>query len=441
MSIKFKINVKGLLASVTPAAIVATTGALKDFASTEHLSLEATTDCLFVTANGGRLSSRIPVHYESNGIVTDYAFQESGSVTVKAKDLIDVLESFHATEILTIETCSGEKPELSNDASEEERASLERFTGIELKLSPASDPEQMQTLPILSVPVQIQEVKGAVQKSVVMSRAAFCRGASRILFARGFEEKRDKFQYWKLLTINNITHFVASSGPRLAEAMLRGQGVADAADIDEILIPADQTVTMLKVLGETNYPTVTIKKMEGKLVFEAESLKIVCVGLNPDVQWPNEQKFLNRTNLYRFTVPIDELGLAIKGMVATNSDEIKKYDPVHTVTLKFDTEKKIVSFFSDRSTKKALRKVKLADVWTSGDQDNEASIKVVVNYLDEVVKHSEKSKYVQFEMIGYKMPLLVRYTNDEHVVQDPVYSPNPNYSGEETFTMMISNLA
>ena len=71
MPINFKINVKGLLAGVEPAAVVASTSVKKDYPSANHVSLEATPECLYANANGGRVSIRNPIPYEG-AFCTDY---------------------------------------------------------------------------------------------------------------------------------------------------------------------------------------------------------------------------------------------------------------------------------------------------------------------------------------------------------------------------------
>ena len=440
MPIHFKINVKGLLAGVAPAAVVASTSVKKECPSANHVSLEATQECLFVNANGGRVSIRNPIPYETT-FVTDYFFKESGSVTVRAADLNSVLDSFNADEVLVVEVGEGEKPPLADDAKEEDRKAWELITGQVLRLVPQSDPEQYQTLPILSIPISVQSVDGAAEQQVTLPRTAFTRALSRILFARGVEEKREKFMYWKLHAEGQTTRFIAGPGGMFAIDDLRGPNITDCKEPTDLLIPNEPSDVVQKVFADSAYPNVTIKHFGNRLSFEAENLRVVCVGLNPNIQWPDENLILSRTNLYKFTIAAADLDLAVKGIVATNSDEAKKRDPVHAVKLSFDVEKKLLSLFSDRSTKKALRKVKVADAWVADNQPNEVVFKCNVKFIADAVKNAEKSTHVQFELISHQMPMIIRFGVGEHVQHQQAWTINGNINAEESFTMLVARIA
>lgn len=436
----FKINVKGLLAGVEPAAIVASTSIKKDCQSANHVALDPTPECLYVNANGGRVSIRNPIPFETT-YCTDYFFREGGSVTVRANDLVNVLGSFNPDEVLQVEVEEGQKPDLPNDAKDDEKAAWAMLTGKELRLIPQSDPDQYQTLPILGIPIAAQIVDGTPDQVVTLPRLAFTRAVNRILFARGDEEKREKFLYWKLHAEGQQARFIAGTGGMFGIDDIRGSNISDATEGIDLLIPNQPSDVVQKVFSDCSYPNVTIKHFGNRVAFEAENLCLVCVGLNPNIVWPDENAILGRTNLYKFVVPVTELDLAVKGIVATNSDEAKKRDPIHAVKLSFDVEKKLLSLFSDRSTKKALRKVKLSGVWVSENQPSEVHFKCNVKFIAEAVKNAEKGSHVQFELVSHQLPMIMRFGGGDQVQHQQPWTTNTTINAEESFTMLCARIA
>ena len=254
-------------------------------------------------------------------------------------DLNSVLESFSPTEILSVEVGEGQKPELPPDAKEDDKKAWELLSGQELRLIPQSDPDQYQTLPILSIPITVQSVDGTPEQQLTIPRTTFTRAVSRVLFARGFEEKREKFMYWKLHADGQVARFVAGTGGVFAIDDLRGASLTDSKQPLDLLIPNEPSDVIAKVFADCAYPTVTIKHFGNRLSFEAENLRVVCVGLNANIQWVDEDLIMKRRNLYQFAIPVAALDLAVKGMVATNNDEAKKRDPVHVVNLSLTRRK------------------------------------------------------------------------------------------------------
>lgn len=439
MSIQFKISVKGLLEGIAPAVAVATTNPSKECKSAFHVSLEATEEYLFANANGGRISVRNPIPYITT-YCTEYKFVSGGSVTLRAADLLSVLQSFDKNEILTVEAVEGEKPPLPDDAKDEDKEFWEMLSGVNLRFSPASDPEQHQTLPILNLKIEVQPPDQKPASTVILSRPAMCRAMSRILFAGGFEERREKYLYWKLHSEKGYVRYIAGSGSRFADTDQFGDGITNAKEPLDMLLPVEQSRVVLKVLNDSTANNVSLKHYGTKIIIEADMLRLAVVGMSANIQWVDENKLIERTNLYKFTVPLSEWDMAVKGIIATNSEEAKRVDPIHAVTFTFDTANKVVILQSSRGTKKALRKMKMSDLWTNGPQPNELQITCVANFLAEVSTYSDKSGYVQLELVGEKLPMIVRFYAADKVVHEPLLNDNPTIGAKEAFVMLIAKI-
>jgi DNA polymerase III sliding clamp (beta) subunit (PCNA family) len=440
MSLSFKINVNALIEGVEPAAVVATNkGVIKDFAGANHVSLETSPDCLFVNANGGRLSLRHPIPYMTS-VCTDYAYKEAGTATVKAADLLSVLDSFKENEILLVETVDSAVIVLDDKATEEEKSAVAQLSGTELKLTPQSDPDQYQTLPILSVPISMPSASGNPNQTVVLPTKTLCAAIKQILFAGGFEETRAKYLYWKLHIDPTMNRFIAGSGPRFACLDLRGDNIASSTEPTDLLLPVEQSGTSEKVFAASVSPMVTINHYGNRISFESGDLRLVCVGMDPNIHWVKENDILQKPKLFSFTVAIADLEMAAKGILATNSDFANKRYGVHGTTLSFDADARVLSFYSDRSTKKALRKVPIADVWLAPFQPTTITFKCGAAFIGELVKCSGLFTYVQFDLISKDFPIIARFTADAKTSATPVFVPSQTMSAEESFTMFIVKL-
>jgi DNA polymerase III sliding clamp (beta) subunit (PCNA family) len=439
MGLSFKINVKGLLAGIQPAVTVSTTNVVKGYAAVGHISLEATPECLFANANSGRMSVRNPIHYITTSC-TDYEFKSAGVAAVRAADLITVLQSFDRDEVLLVETGDAPKEALPENATEEERLSWSLLTGDELRLRPQSDPEQVQTLPVLTVKIETLSATEKPSQQVQLSRPVFCRALSRVLFAGGTELRREKFTYWMLRSDRGKSRFVATSGQRLAQEDVKAEHMTTSTARQSFMIPVEPSQTLLKVLGDNNNPHVDVRHYGRKICFEAGSLQVVVTGLNPNLNWIDEDKYVIRNNRYLFTVPVVELDMAVKGMLATQSEETKKREPVLAANLTFDTEKKTVTFSSDKKTKKALRKIRIADSYVADDNPPVISFRCAVSYLAEVVKYADKNQYVQMELVTKDLPMVVRFYGGEKTTQEALVNENIGISAKEEFLMMIAKM-
>ncbi len=440
MSISFKIKAKALLAGIEPALIVSTNSTVKECASANHISLEATPEVLFANANNGRVSVRNPIPYQTT-YCTEYQFKGGGNATIRTGDLVSTLASFNEDEILHIETTESKREAIDENASDDEKLIWQSMTGMALKLIPESDPTQFQTLPILNVRVEFDQLKQQTLETITVNRDSFVRTMQRVLFAGGFELKREKFMYWVLRSDKNHIRGAATSGSRLALNDIRGERITDTKEPRSILMPVEASAAILKVFKDCPTNEITIRNFGKKITVEADGLSVAIVGINPNINWIDENKYVVRKNLYKFVIAVSELQMAVKGMVATNSDEEKKRDPVHTITLNFDAETKVVSLQSDRGSKKALRKAKMNDVWVAEDQPHTVSFKCVVNFVAEAVKYAEKSQYLQFELVSNELPMLVKFYAGEKVTHERMFSTSATANGDEEFTMMIARLS
>jgi hypothetical protein len=132
------------------------------------------------------------------------------------------------------------------------------------------------------------------------------------------------------------------------------------------------------------------------------------VNFDPSVEWPDENKFLQRDSKYKFTTKVGNWKNAVKGIVATNNDEFRKQNRVHHCSLSIDLQKKLIHAKTVDSSLKANRKVPIEDIGTD-EELQELNMKCVSKYFSDIVNKASDDENLQFEITDNASPVVVRY--------------------------------
>lgn len=390
---KFKASVGGLLAGIKPIHVISSKGTMKDSNLAGMITLHAQQASLDAVADGGYVSG---INSITNAAYNaDYDCLTEGKVTVNASDLISALSSFIASDVVHVE--------------------LSQENGAEITIRSAADQDEVQTLPVLQNDCSFPKNVGAKKTKkaqIKIRRNVFLHYANKISFAHGDQLQFKQFKYWLIRAFGNSSiRFVAGTGQIFAVVELEGNNFATTVGNSSILFPCDQTPIILSVLNDAKTDDIDIELFESFIYIDSGNIKMKIVNSDSSIEWPDENKFLQRNSKFSFTTKVGNWKNAVKGIIATNNDEYRKQNRVHHCCMSIDLNKKIIHAKTTESTLKANRKVPIEDIGTN-ENLQELSFKCASKYFSDIVAKATDDENLQFEMVDSSAPIVVRYYAD-----------------------------
>lgn len=422
---EFKVQASGLFGGLQLAADVSNKNPLKDFVSAGKVGLRIATNGITVYTWNGRLS------YETilNELNTDnfsYEFVEPGEVVVAASDLLRIVPSFLHDDKLIV--TAGK----SQDGKDEVTFAL------------ASDREQIQTVPCFSEKIEMPKQSSDLPLSVDIRRDIFLRGVSKVFYAIGDEQERERYLYWVIRARNGQLRFASGDGRRYAFLDVSGTNLFSAKVDLNLMMPKEQTPAVIKVLTSVSDENITVKttKSGNQIVISAGDTKLVLVGIKEDVEWINEDKVLAITYPIRMTAKLSDWALAAKGTLATYTEEMKKERRVHKASVVIDLIKKEIVVKTEEKMK-SLRKIKIIDF--DGTATDKIEMAMPSYCILDISNQSEGDGYIQIEYISAsdnkKRPFLIRHFAAEKVTDgNALFQINKSLGITEKFSMVVAQL-
>lgn len=425
---KFKAQAGGFIKGLKPIFVVATKGVVKDYQQAGLVTLNAFANGVHAIADGGRVSAINDINNSSYNF--DYSCEEDGTVTIRASDFEKTLSSFSPSEMILFELVNGS----------------------EFRMSSVSDPEESQTLPVATVCCQFQEIDNSDNDSdeyaddcgnkptkINIRKDIFQTYANKVMFAYGDQEKYKEFAYWVLRAFgSNSLRFVSGTGTLFAVVEVDGNNVSDSNKNIRILFPNDQTSILLNMLKEFPCIDITIECNRRHICVTCESIKVNIYSCDPGVKWPDENVFLQRNSKFNIVTKAANWKNAIKGILATNSEDLKEENKVHNCILNLDLTKKVINTKTDYALKSS-RKVAIEDIGTNEDA-KDIKINCVSRYMSEIVSRANDEEFLQFEIESPNSPVVVRkYANSG--VDNYMNLNKPTEDGlKERYTIFFATL-
>lgn len=448
---KFKVKIREFLEGLEPAFTVATKGIRRDYNHASLVTIVAEKDKVFVLADGGRMT----ISNEISNLTCDelnYECSKGGSCTVRASELKATLSSFSLSDEVTVETraYTEDKASDGDDSDTADGAqSAPVSTGQELMFTLVSDSEQYQTVPclreVINTPqpvIDFMETKKP-DDAFQVRRDIFVYAATKVLFALGFEEKREKYMYWVVRANKEQVRFVSGSGAQFAVLDVDGADISNATKPMNLLIPNEQSAALIDIISRAEYNNEKIYfyTSPGYLIIDCASFRAAISNYEADIDWPDENRFLERSNKLVFTTKIGDWSNVVRGISATYNDEMKKQHDFHYATLDVNFKKNEIATKTDGLMKSNRKVPILGTQLPSADQDNHMLISCISRYLAEAVKHAAEDEFVQIELADSKKPIIVRYHADSTgSVGDPKTFKKTNelYGISERFAIFFS---
>jgi hypothetical protein len=412
---KFQAKHVGLMEGLTPAVTAATTGVKKDYEFINNLMMTASASGVVVQANNGYVALTNKIEKQSN---LDYKPLDAGTATVKATDLNNILGGFASDENIEFEV-----------------------RGNELIVTAVDDPERFYTVPLAPKPLEMPVDPQSFNQEAVIDRELLLRGLSKVIWAIGWEKYRQEFLYWIMRLDANKVRFACGDGGRFAVYEEENDEVemAKLSEKMDICLFKEQTKDLMPKLlpmmsgGEVSFKIYNSDQeqdedgVNDQTVIECGDMKLVLVGHDPGVKWPNEDKFLTRTAPYRMVTNLSDWTLAIKGMQATYNEDIKRQHVTHLTTLEFDFSKKVIHVKNEGPLRgNGKIKIKAASPECSGKPD--WGFTCTSQFLGEVFKHGDPNDNVQLEFADPTKVAVVRFHADPEKINDAKDLYNTNNS-------------
>lgn len=422
---KFKVKVKQFLEGLEPAFAVSTKGIRRDYALATLVTLIADKNRLHALADGGRMT----ISNEISNLTYDdlnYECAKSGTCTVRTSELKATLSSFSLSDEIYVEVRKYREDKAADPADATAGKSDDAAdSGNELVFTLSNDAEQFQTVPCLRdnirVPQQVSDFMETQKPddAFQIRRDIFVYAANKVLFARGFEEHREKYMYWLIRADKSNVRFAAGSGARFAILDIDGKDITNVGQHRDLLIPNEQSAPLIDIIAKAEYNNqiVHFYISKGHLIIDCASFRAAINSYEADIVWPDENQFLDRENVLTFTTKVGDWSNVVRGISATFNDEMKKQHDFHYATLDIVFAKKEIAAKTE-GLMKSNRKVPILStkIDTELEKEGHLVISCVSQYLAEAVKHAAEDEFIQIEMGDAKIPIgrpiLVRYHAD-----------------------------
>lgn len=454
---KFKIKIKEFMEGLEPAFIVATKGIARDWPTADLVTINVEKDRIYALANGGKMSISNEISKFTCSEL-GLEIEKGGGCTVRASDLKATLLSFSLTDEVDVETRTYSEPQKDAAETDEDDAAGgddgdeegKSNSGIELVFTLSNDPEQFQTVPCVRETIRV--VQNVIDFMETQNKAdafsvkqnIFRYGASKVLFAHGFEEDRPTYLYWVLRADPDKVRFVAGTGQRFAVLDMEGKGATNAKSHKDLLVPNEQSAALLSIISAATYNNEHILFYIAPkfLVVEHSSFRVVVPNYDPDIKFVDENRFLERSNNLVLTTKVSDWQNVVRGITATFSQEMKKQHDYHFATLDINFGKQEILAKSE-GIMKSNRKIPIqnSDVATDLAQDGHMTFEFVSLYLAEAIKYADGGEHIQIELEKPNYPIIFRYHADSQgKVGDPKTFNRPDVFPEmnERFAVFFS---
>jgi len=394
---------------IEPACYVASKAMLKTNPFNDLITIKTEDNKINLLSFNGMMS--LNTNIENVKLENDNMKVEGvGKITISSTNLLKNIKSFRDEEELIIELYS------ENDQKD-------------LRISKKEDLEEFQSLPCYSTDISTPDyARVDIAKEIEVHRETFVAGANRVNFAQGDEKSGElaKFSYWLLRFAGSKMRFAAGDNRRFPILDVNGDGIFKTkAKTANIMFPKEQSAVLLKLLSSSKCNTFKIKESKKTSLyyqlFEFDNHSLIISHVDPNIQWPDESKILNKDIKTKFVVSAEDWAVVAKAVDAAFDGEEIDNNKSEVVTLKTEFKENLLHI-EVNETHRISRKVSFLDYWSETGEDLE--FKVFALYLKEIFNKGEKQGKYQFDFgevvenaNGDKTvgPFFVRYYADEKV--------------------------
>lgn len=371
----FDINVGKFLEILEKAVVAATKEVDNEFDYFNKITVNALPDKLILTAHGGTL-----VFVANVSDKVGYKCQEQGFTTVKSDDFYKAIKS--CPESLTANVKKNNNEIIISFIASEQLGKEEQSIPVTVAKTFADGDDELE--------IACPKFASEFTKKMTIDRDVFVNSLKEIMWATGYEESKPYYQCISLQKNEDRIRFITGTGGRFAVKDVKGS-VVDENSCDEIILPKKHVSNIVKILDKDDTTDIVIGYSDSnanngeQIDILTDSFKMIVLGLDPNNKEykANVDNVLNKEHSYRFTCDLENLKLAISGVEATNSEEMKKSHELHNAKIKALLDKKCLNVVTEANLK-ANRKVPFSESISEGYNNEEYCVSST--YLTEVVK-------------------------------------------------------
>ena len=396
---ELSINAEKLVKDLSPAINIATKHTDKYFENSGLVCLKTTSKKTTVIAHCGTAATEIPIHANS------YSGMKKGSFAVNAIDFEKSLSSFPACEeiILSIK---------DND----------------LKISKASNTDEYNIIPISQMEIKFPNVDKKFQKRLTVNRDIFVKGLKKVKSAMGKFETQSYYMCLQLKASKSELRFVAGSGARFSVDDFNGDHITNVSESVSVILPWYNIPNIIKILTGSDSEHITIKEAEealgtpAQIIIEFDKNRVMLLGVDASIDYPDVDAILNLDYPCQVSVDTEDWKSAMKAIVSTNTQKVKRERDVHAVKITADP-KRGHFILEAKTDATAVRTVPFTLYHAGSDvSTNEIASRwfsVNSTYLEEMATKAGKAKEMTIAFEGISTtadttekklkPVLVRY--------------------------------
>lgn len=290
---KFTINTEVFAQAVKPVADIALKNTIKvkvdeiskDYRDAKKISIAATPEELIINACGG--SAGIVIRLKK---CDGYIFEESGGITVRAKELQSALKTFPLSDnlIITIEDCY-------------------------VKITLESNQQIYISVPSNTQHINLPQLPDKYKQVTVVDSECFLKGLQKIKFAPADQEKMYSYKCILFESWKNKIRFSAGTGGRFAVIDYNGNKESISTNKTRLLFSAFNVSNIIRIFKKTSCSTIKIMSCERdnkkcihkQIVLEADNIVVYISGLDDFRSYPDISKVFNFHYSYQISTSIE----------------------------------------------------------------------------------------------------------------------------------------
>lgn len=386
---EFQVNVEEFAKRIKPINHVARQS--KDSDDKHKIWIKADKSGMYLYSDSGGTEIYTEISKQKALSQIKYGCQQEGYMCCNGKDFINSLQSYPPDEIVRIS-----------------------MPTAFLSISPATDPDEIQEVPLGLPAFPYKVKKGKSKRLVKFNRKALLKGIQAVKYAIGVDEHRPQFEVMVIELLKDSVRFVAGNGAFFAIKEFMGKKVAQGKRPSQIILPKSSIGNIISMLSNSLAETVEIKKYpRNKQLFlktDTSTLRIKEQKL-----WIKEQKIKDYPDVdiilcddhpFIITSLLDEWYYPVKAMRATLDDEMIQDCCVHNVSITVDLN---VGQFILEANYKSTARATIPFTMNTRVHLEKQSIKLCCNsaFLADMVNNFGSGGEIKFKFVDSSRPVVV----------------------------------
>lgn len=400
---KFVVNIGKLRESLEPVETIATKNVLKDFDRAEKLTLKAEDDSVVALSFGGACAIAAQV---SNSTKDDleYDCEESGVITVNAKDFMNCLRSFAPNEKVIVSSTDKD--------------------GGAVKMVLERDKRQTQGCPLLQEHISMPGIASSFSLDVEVDKEIFLQGMNKVNFAIGYQDTRPIYLNQLVDVEKDKMTFIAGTGGKFAYDTIEGKSLTNSIKKERLIFPKKCVELLMGILKKVPSDIISIKEGQAEnankhqLCISFDIYTMIALGVDVNIKKKYAQgkieKIVNYEHPNSIEVDLQDWIYPTKGIRTTYGQDMQSQgEIIHSVEMNADYKENCFHLKVDQPLSSS-RVINFKNVVSRADDD---VVELYYNstYMEDILKRPYSNGDIRFRFKDNSSPIVVDFpelTND-----------------------------